>query len=566
MPSQPLIVLKFGGSVLLDEDRTRIAVHEIYRWRRAGWAVVAVVSALAGRTDALLARCARVGTPVSPEIEAGVLSTGELEAAALLGLQLDRAGIPARVLGPGSARLVAGGAPLDAALESVDASVIADALAAEGVVVFPGFVAMDRRGRTVTLGRGGSDLTALFLARELDADRCRLVKDVDGLYVSDPAGAERPPARFRCASYADALGTDGSIVQHKAVRYAASLGVAFELGRFNGVDPTRIADAPSAFDADRDRPTPLTVALLGLGVVGRGTLELLHQLPRHFRVVGAAVRDPAKHAGCGLAPGLITTDAVALAASGADVVVEAMGGLEPARAAAAAALASGSDVVTANKALLARHGPALRDGADAHGRRLLASASVGGALPAIERVASAPVRSVRGVLNGTCNHVLDAVGRGAGFSDAVEQARRLGLAEADPSRDLDGRDSLDKLRVLAQTGRCGRDDARVLACEPVSPAGVGPRPGGVRIRQVARLDAGGLSVRLEGVGPGDAFHDLPGAWPAIEIDRADGTRELFRARGAGRWPTAESVVADLLELSRARSDAASRPLREAAHA
>ncbi|MEM1424141.1 MAG: homoserine dehydrogenase, partial [Planctomycetota bacterium] len=127
-------------------------------------------------------------------------------------------------------------------------------LAGAGVVVFPGFVALDRRGRAVTLGRGGSDLTALFLAHALGAARCRLVKDVDGLYNADPRTV--PGARrLERVGYDGALATDGSIVQHKAVRFAEARGVAFELGDLGARSPTMIGmclDNPGAVTAGID--------------------------------------------------------------------------------------------------------------------------------------------------------------------------------------------------------------------------------------------------------------------------------------------------------------------------
>jgi hypothetical protein len=186
MPGRP-VVLKLGGSVLLDATRLRRAVHEIYRWRREGREVVAVVSAFAGRTDEILDRCMRLDPGLepaghrrlSPFALAAALGAGEAESAAFLGAQLDRAGVPATVLSPGAVGLRADGDPLDATPREVDTGPIERALERDGVVVFPGFVALDAAGRAVTLGRGGSDLTALFLAHALAADRCRLIKDVD---------------------------------------------------------------------------------------------------------------------------------------------------------------------------------------------------------------------------------------------------------------------------------------------------------------------------------------------------------------------------------------------------
>lgn len=542
-----VIVLKFGGSVLTDEARLRIAVHEVYRWRREGWKVVAVVSAFAGRTDELLASCQHDGLQADAHATAAVLACGERESAAKLVGCLDRVGVRAALLDPAAMGLRAHGPALDAQPDTFDVGHVRAALDAQGVVVVPGFLAIDDQGRTVTLGRGGSDLTALVLADGLQADACRLLKDVDGLYECDPAGAGPPPRRFERASFADALRLDGSILQHKAVRFARDRGLAFEVGRVNATNVTVVGDLGSRLGGFRVTLRPIHVALLGVGVVGGGVLELLGQMPGRFGVVAAAVRDIDKHGPRLRRLGVrtISTDAVEVAACGANVVVEALGGVDPAREAIAAALQSGAHVVTANKAVLAEHGAELLALARAVDRQLLASASVGGGAPVLEAATRLGATRVRGVLNGTANFVLSRLAGGATLDDAIAQAQRLGLAEADPSRDLDGRDSLDKLRVLVMA--CGID---AITSELHGADVRAATPGG-QLRQVATLDANGsLTVALESIEPGDPLYDLPGEWNAAEITGADGSVTVVRGRGAGRWATAEAVVGDVLALER----------------
>ncbi|MEM9065207.1 MAG: hypothetical protein AAGB51_06910 [Planctomycetota bacterium] len=245
MPKQPVVVLKFGGSVLLGEESLHLAVREIGVWRDSGYRVVAVVSALSGRTDQLEATCERVAPEATGHAKAALLGIGEAETAALLGLQLLGAGIHAGMLTPGSARFIARGDPLDADPLGIDRAVLEATLDLEGVVVFPGYTAIDELGRPVTLGRGGSDASALYIAYALDAARCRLIKDVDGLYTGDPAKSVPPPARYRVCSFDDALRTDGSIIQHKAVRLAKRYGVEFELGDLGSTEPTRIENSSS---------------------------------------------------------------------------------------------------------------------------------------------------------------------------------------------------------------------------------------------------------------------------------------------------------------------------------
>jgi len=170
-------------------------------------------------------------------------------------------------------------------------------------------------------------------------------------------------------------------------------------------------------------------------------------------------------------------------------------------------------------------------------------------MPAIERTASAPIRSLRGILNGTTNYVLDRVATGATLEEATRSAQSLGLAESDPSRDLDGRDALDKLAVLASIAGFSSKDAETTS-EPIEPASTLDLTPDRRYRHVATLDATGAHVRLEHLDAADPLYDVPGEWNALVIERADGTQETIRGKGAGRWPTAEAVIADLLELNR----------------
>jgi homoserine dehydrogenase len=560
---EPTIVLKLGGSVLRDELQMRSAVHEVYRWRREGWRVVAVVSALTGRTDELLAKCARLYKRRSPLSEASVAASGELESAALLGLHLNRAGVPASVLTPGVSGFLADGDPLDSMPQSINADVLERALARFGTVVFPGYVATGSRGGTVVLGRGGSDLTALFLADALGADRCRLIKDVEGLFDRDPSSSSGSAARmFACASYEDALATDGSILQHKAVEFARDRQVEFEVSRPNGASHTSIASQRSAFRPTPSPAAPLRVALLGHGTVGEGVRELLGNLPHFFAVTHVAVRSPGKHpvlTGLGVC---VHADPMEVAGSDVDVVVEAMGGTGLAAEATARALERGTPVVTANKSALADHGPRLRALSDLTGACLLRAASVGGAAPileAVQRRRGVQVASIRAVLNGTANFILNAVARGSSFSGAVSQARELGFAEEDPRRDLRGLDAADKLRVLAQElglEPVGEEDVpRDVLCK-----GIQRRPhGDGALRQVATLTREGsrasCAVRIQRLASDDPLAEVNDEENAAVIVWDDGVSTTVRGAGAGRWPTAEAVVADLLTLERERHTA-----------
>lgn len=561
MSGQRLIVLKFGGSVLTDEHALRGAVHEIYRWRRDGYGVVAVVSALAGVTDSLFGTCARLSERPGPSAIAAIVSSGELQSAALLGLHLDRVGIPASVLSPSAVRMVAQGPPLDATPDKMCTRSVRRALERDGVVVVAGYVAEDAHGRAVVLGRGGSDLTALFLAHGLGADRCRLIKDVDGLYDRDPASPGPPARRFAVARWADALATDGSIVQHKAVRFAQQHGIEFELSGLNSRDVTEIGCGPTVMCESVRKSRRPRIALVGLGTVGAGVYQLLGQLDSLVELACVAVRDTSKPRGLDVPDALLTDDALQAARSDADLFIEVMGGVAEAGDVVETALRSGMHVVTANKSLIAARGRPLVKLARANGCLLRSSAAVGGSMPLLERLrgrTAGDVRSIRAILNGTTNFILDCIARGDTFAEAVRQAQERGFAEADPSRDLDGRDAADKLcLVSAAVGLTGLTP-EVVYREPLSAGTIAARrkavsDGGV-VRHVATLRCDGhepvAEVCLHTLDRDDILAGVQAEHNAAVIEAANGTAEVVRGRGAGRCPTAEAVVADVLEIAR----------------
>ena len=179
--------------------------------------VVAVVSAFAGETDRLLGTVEEYRN-ANAEAIARVVATGEEVATAFLTLELDRFGIPAQVLDPGQIQLIAETGSNDTEPVSADIAVIENVLQQGRVAVIPGFVARDRSGRVALFGRGGSDLSALFLAKQLNA-RCRLIKDVDGIYNSDPAD-HSDAQRFDEINFTDALRSPARSSSRKLSRSA----------------------------------------------------------------------------------------------------------------------------------------------------------------------------------------------------------------------------------------------------------------------------------------------------------------------------------------------------------
>ncbi|HTF91120.1 MAG TPA: hypothetical protein VK843_22080, partial [Planctomycetota bacterium] len=289
MSSQRIRVLKFGSSVLSSRRDISQALHEIYRELRDGVRVVAVVSALGRTTNRLLASARRTGPRPDPAALALLLATGEAQSVALLALALERAGISAEVLDPARIGLRTRGPLLDADPIDLDVEVVRLALREKAVVVIPGFVGSDAQGRTSLLGRGGSDLSALFLAQRLGAS-CRLIKDVPGVFDRDPAQEAGSARRFAVLDWDDAIAVGGRIVQEKALRFAREQGLEFEVGALESTDTTLIGRGPSRFAPPSASTKKLKVALLGLGTVGLGVFRELARFPDRFEVVDVLVR------------------------------------------------------------------------------------------------------------------------------------------------------------------------------------------------------------------------------------------------------------------------------------
>lgn len=572
----PVIVLKFGSSVLPGETNLPTAVHEIYRWVRRGYRVVAIASALGNTTDTLLDHARKFVDSPTDSTLAAFVGTGELRASALLGLALDRAGVPNRVLDHAAIELRTEGPTLDARAVSLNSTRLLASLDEAPVAVIPGFLGRSESGQTTLLGRGGSDLTALFVAAQIGAE-CRLLKDVDGLYDRDPADRGVTPAkRFDRIWWDDVLSLSEGIVQHKAVRFARERGLEFTVARSGDDHGTIVGQGPTrASEHDLRTLRPVRVGLLGLGTVGRGVLDELRRQPERFEVTGVAVREPAKHIAAGIPAALLTTDPYQVIRGGPggppEVIIELLGGQEPAQALIRAALEAGAHVVSGNKIALAPLAEELCSLAEQRGVSLRYSAAVGGALPALELAALAGeldvaeargVRSVRGVLNGTTTYILTRIAEGLSFDAALGEAQQLGYAEADPAADVDGIDAASKLALLARAA-FGKDvplsAVRVRGIREVPRDEIvnAARAGGaVRLVATATIKGGIVEaeVRPEILKAGDPLAATPRSGNALVVTLQSGRELRARGTGAGRYPTTEAVLADLLDLSRGFND------------
>ncbi len=330
---------------------------------------------------------------------------------------------------------------------------------------------------------------------------------------------------------------------------------------------------------------PLRVAVLGAGTVGREVVCALLERAAELRpadgaalvLTGIAVRDVARAVERGL-PAELLTDAPAhlVADDEADVIVELMGGDEPAHTLIAAALSMGKSVVTANKHVIAHHGPELEASARRNGAALRFEAAVGGGIPVLGPLASDlagnRIDRVRGIVNGTTNYILTAMTDDEApqdYASALAEAQRLGYAEADPSGDVEGHDAVNKLVILA---RLAFDRWLEPATIPTRPASVGGSAGPgittVSLADEREARAEGRIVRLlataarEGA-DGVRASVLPTALPLdsplgrtsgvrnrIEIDATPVGRVAFDGPGAGGAATSSAVLGDLIAIAR----------------
>ncbi len=330
------------------------------------------------------------------------------------------------------------------------------------------------------------------------------------------------------------------------------------------------------------RTRPLKVALLGCGNVGSEVArimtthaaDLAARIGAPLELAGIAVRRPSR-VRAGIDPALITTDATALVKRGdIDVVVEVIGGIEPARTLITTAFEHGASVVSANKALIATDGPALHAAAQQQGRDLYYEAAVAGAIPLIrplrESLAGDQVNRVLGIVNGTTNFILDKMdSTGAGYQEALDEATALGYAEADPTADVEGFDAAAKTAILAGIAfhtRVRLDDvyregmAEVTAADFASAQEMGCT---IKLLAICERGADGTAVTAR-VHPAmiPRSHPLASvreAYNAVFVESEAAGQLMFYGPGAGGSPTASAVLGDLVAVCRNRLGEATGP-------
>src|SRR5487761_1218871 len=317
----------------------------------------------------------------------------------------------------------------------------------------------------------------------------------------------------------------------------------------------------------------LRVALLGCGVVGSQVARLLREQADDLAVrtgawletAGIAVRR-LSHPRPGIDEALLTTDAHALVTGpDVDIVIEVIGGIEPARSLLLAAMEHGKSVVTANKALLAEHGEQIHDASRAYGADLYYEASVAGAIPLLrplrESLAGDTVRRVLGIVNGTTNYILDRMdSSGAGFTEALEEAQSMGFAEADPTADVEGFDAAAKAAILAglafHTAVTAADVHREGITDVTTADMASARALGcvVKLLAICERSDGGVSVRVHPamIPRSHPLAAVGGAYNAVFVEAESAGRLMFYGAGAGGTPTASAVLGDIVAVARNR--------------
>ena len=321
------------------------------------------------------------------------------------------------------------------------------------------------------------------------------------------------------------------------------------------------------------------IGLLGLGTVGAGVAGILsspegrHPLVGELALKRVAVRDISRPRALELAPELLTTDSQAVVDDPTvDIVVEVMGGLEPARSLILRAIHAGKPVVTANKAVIARYGEEIAAAAAEKGVYVLIEAAVGGGIPIIEPLKQSlggnRIQRVSGIINGTTNYILSRMAdEGAAYADVLADAQRLGYAEADPAADVQGGDAADKIAILAGLAYGGPIERAAIPTEGIdrldardvayaAQLGYGVKLLAVAQHLGASNEVSGAACQLLDVRvhptlvPKD--HPLAGVHGvnnAILVEGDPVGRVMFYGPGAGAGPTASAVVADILNIA-----------------
>lgn len=548
----PVIVVNLGHSVLKSLDDYTDAASEIYSHYRKGQNVVAVMSAQRDATDSLMAEARAVGPEGTPRNLPELIHLGERRSAALLALALERIGAPAFVRQARDLGLKAKGPSTEAELVGMNTEQLVEDLKNHDIIVMPGYVGIGEKDRPVLLGNGGADMTAIYVAQQLGV-KALLLKDIDGVYEHDPRGSGPAPKRYANISWDEAIKRAGPLVATKALKYAKDNALEFDIGTI-GVPVYTTVGAVTTAPETGPKIKPLRIAMLGCGIVGGGVLRRIKSMPHRFSIVKIMVRDVDKYVEEGIDPELLTADFDDVLAAEPDVFIDVSGPIEPGLGFCRKMLSRGVHVVSANKQAIAEGGQALIDFAKAEGTELMFSSAAGGGMPVLEMCLREAGRIVRveALLNGTTNYMLGEISKGVPYADALKAAQDKGFAEADPTSDVSGADAAAKIRLVALLGFGETIDVKDIPCETIhnfSPKE--PSKGAFKRVATCWRDRHGFSANLEvkNLSKNNFLAQADGEEAHAIFTFDDGDVYKIRGKGAGRWPTTESVMADLMDIS-----------------
>jgi homoserine dehydrogenase len=314
------------------------------------------------------------------------------------------------------------------------------------------------------------------------------------------------------------------------------------------------------------------IGLLGFGTVGTGTAEILldpsgrNSLLKEIEIAKVGVRSLDKLRSLQLPAGVITTDLEAIVSNpDIDIVVELLGGLEPARSLILQAIQYGKHIVTANKAVIARHGEEIYTAANESGVYVFLEAAVGGGIPIIKPLKQSlgvnRIQTVIGIINGTTNYILTQMSEaGADFADVLTEAQQLGYAEADPTADVDGLDAADKIAILAAIAFGGRIKREDISCEGIRQINATDISYAddlgfvIKLLAIAKTNPNhnedSLQVRVHPtlVPKGHPLSNVNGVYNAILVEGEPLGQVMFFGPGAGKGATASAVVSDIVNI------------------
>ena len=312
------------------------------------------------------------------------------------------------------------------------------------------------------------------------------------------------------------------------------------------------------------------IGLLGYGTVGTGTAEIIldpagrNHLLQEIEIAKVGVRSLDKPRSPELAAGVLTTDLEAIVSDPEiKIVVELLGGLEPSRSLILKAIANGKHIVTANKAVIARHGAEIYTAANKAGVYVLLEAAVGGGIPVIKPLKQSlgvnRIQTVIGIINGTTNYILTQMTQeGADFAAVLAEAQKLGYAEADPTADVDGYDAADKIAILAAIAFGGRIKREDIPCEGIRQ---------INATDISYADDLGFVIKLLAIAKANPDNDslqvrvhptlvpkdhplasINDVYNAILVEGEPLGRVMFFGPGAGKGATASAVVSDIANI------------------